>query len=127
MKDYKEDLLEIKLSKQDSKIIMAWLGESRDRNPSNTLLPYFEEILDSLIGSELIIDFTALEYWNSSTITSIVRLMEKINNNNIKTKIQYLNNSDWQVLSALALKTVVTELKMMNNISIIGIDAPVTV
>jgi hypothetical protein len=117
MSNYKEGNLEIQLA-LGAKNQMTWIGKSDERDPSAVLNPYFDEIIEKLTGKELGIDFSKLEYINSSTVPPIIQLIKNLNAKSIKTKITYNKNSKWQAASFKALETIV---RTMNNIEVMGI------
>lgn len=117
MKNLKEGTLEINSSISNGKASIIWLGKSQDRDPGHVLNPYFEEIIKELNGTEVLIDFSKLEYMNSSTVTAIINLIRMLEESKISTKLQYDKNLKWQTASFKALETIT---ESMNNIKVIG-------
>lgn len=115
MKNFHNKSLKIQLNKSGNKILMTWVGQSDDRNPSATLNPYLNSLIDSLKGNELIIEYSKLEYMNSSTVPPIIQFIKKLNTSGIKTVIQYDAKSKWQCASFKALETLSV---MMNCITV---------
>ncbi len=110
MKDFKEGNLEIKIEETD-KILMTWIGRSEDRDPSAFLNPYLSEISDAIAGKELEVEFSKLEYMNSSTVPPIIQLIKKLNTVGVTTRIFYDKNSKWQSASFKALETIARSMK----------------
>ena len=110
MRDLNSGDLHIEIDEKDGKIIMKWLGKSRERDPGALLYPYFNEIINEIKEGDLIIDFSELEYMNSSTVPPILKLFKLIDTRKIKTKILYDGRSGWQSASFKALSTIAETL-----------------
>ena len=110
MKDLEFGRLIITIISED-KNIMKWQGISDDVKPDKTLDPYFDELIPSLVGKELYVDFYKLQYLNSATVPSLARLIITLNNNNIKTMISYNEDSTWQETSFRALSHIINGLE----------------
>ena len=117
MKDYTCGELTIKIEENHNEVTMEWIGKSRDREPSKTLVPFFSEVVNDVAGKRLNIDFRNLDIMNSSTVPPIVRFVKNLEDNGIVTKIFYDSNIEWQEASFRALETVAMRFK---NISISG-------
>ncbi len=111
--------LVINIEEVNERVVMKWLGKSRDREPSLMLNQYFNDIINDIIDKELTIDFSELEYMNSSTIPSIIKLFKLLDLRNINTKILYDDQSIWQNASFKALSTI---SKSMDNVNVEGIS-----
>ncbi len=116
MADFKEGNLEIKIDSGDPNV-MKWVGKSEDRDPSAFLNPYFEDVVETLRGKDLQIEFGLLEYMNSSTVPPIIQLIKNLNNSSIKTTIFYNKESKWQSASFKALETIA---RTMDFIEVVG-------
>ncbi len=116
MENMKDGTLAIEIN-DGSTVTMSWLGRSENREPSVTLNPYLSGIIDDLSGKELAVDFTKLEYMNSSTVPPIIQLIKNLNSKGITTKIFYDKESKWQAASFKALETI---SKAMPGIEVIG-------
>ncbi len=117
MKNFNCASLKIVFNKQGGRTLMSWIGQSDDRNPSVSLNPYLDSLIDGLKGTELIVEYRRLDYMNSSTVPPIIQFLKKLNSNGIKTEIVYDSNSKWQCASFKALETLSL---MMNNITVTG-------
>jgi anti-anti-sigma regulatory factor len=62
----KADNFEIKVINQNNQIKIQWFGRSEARNPAELLNPYFENMLSKLKDKQVAIDYTELEFMNSS-------------------------------------------------------------
>jgi len=104
----------------DTSITIRFIGKSNERNPSKFISPILSDVLhQSDSGNkEIILDFKELEYMNSSTITPILKILDKATREkNYRITIVYRQSLKWQDLSFSALK--IFELKD-NKIKIIG-------
>ena len=104
----------------DTSITIRFIGKSNERNPSKFISPILSDVLhQSDSGNkEIVLDFTELEYMNSSTITPILKILDKATREkNYRITIVYRQSLKWQDLSFSALK--IFELKD-NKIKIIG-------
>jgi len=104
----------------DTSITIRFIGKSNERNPSKFISPILSDVLhQSDSGNkEIVLDFKELEYMNSSTITPILKILDKATREkNYRITIVYRQSLKWQDLSFSALK--IFELKD-NKIKIIG-------
>jgi len=117
MEDYNISNLKITISETEDSLIMIWKGSSDSANPGDDLNPYFQDNVVNFQNKKLMIDFSELEYMNSSTVPPIIKLIGLLNSKNITTTIIYLKDSNWQRTSFKALESIV---KSMNNIEVTG-------
>lgn len=106
MENLKKDELEIKLENSNDHVKMIWLGKSTAREPSEFLNPYLESVIKEMSAKDCEIDFSKLNLMNSSTVTSIVKLVNNLNSENIKTVVLYKGDIEWQKASFKALETI---------------------
>ena len=61
-------------------ITIRFTGRSNERNPSKFIYPILSDALDQSAaeGQDIILDFKDLEYMNSSTITPILKILNKV-------------------------------------------------
>jgi hypothetical protein len=85
---------------------LLWKGKSNHRNPSEVLGPYFLEVLASAgaLRVPLELHFEQLEHFNSSTITSVIKLIQDARARTIKLVLVYDPTLRWQKLSFDALR-----------------------
>jgi hypothetical protein len=85
---------------------LLWKGRSNNRHPGEALTPYFREVLAtaSLRRLPLELHFEKLEHFNSSTITSIIQLIQDSRARAIKLVLVYDQALKWQKLSFDALR-----------------------
>lgn len=85
---------------------LMWRGKSNNRHPGEALAPYFREVLAAAGQRKqaLELHFEDLEHFNSSTITSIIQLIQDARARGIKLVLVYDNALKWQKLSFDALR-----------------------
>ena len=85
---------------------LLWKGKSNNRHPGEALAPYFREVLAIAGMRKLPIElhFEKLEHFNSSTITSIIQLIQDSRARAIKLVLVYDETLKWQKLSFDALR-----------------------
>ena len=97
----------------DDSIITEWSGKSVDRNPSKFITPLLANLLERNGNSKktLILDFQKLDYMNSSTITPIIKILERAKRGKVQLVVKYNKLLKWQDLSFSALKIFQTKDK----------------
>jgi hypothetical protein len=118
VKEFKVDNFEIKVSEQTDEVKIQWLGRSEARNPAEILNPYLDNIANQLRGKNILIDYTKLEFMNSSTVPPIIKFIKSCSVNGMITNVHYNKNLEWQSASFMPLKTVCIILK---NVIVTGI------
>ena len=113
LKNYSNDTLQIKVSEDDQLIYTTWQGKSIDRNPSAFITPILIDVfkMSSNTGKDITLDFREIEYMNSSTITPIIKFLERAKRGNTKIKVVYLSSLKWQELIFSALEIFQTDDK----------------
>lgn len=111
MNDLNAGDLTIKVEEKNTDVYISWLGKSREREPGAVINPYIEGIISDLEGKKLIMDFVKLEYMNSSTVPSIIKMFKLLDTRKIQTKVLYNKSSNWQSASFKALSTIAQSLK----------------
>jgi hypothetical protein len=89
-----------------SAVRLLWKGKSNNRHPAEALAPYFREVLATAGRRQqpLELHFEDLEHFNSSTITSIIQLIQDARARGIKLVLVYDHALKWQKLSFDALR-----------------------
>ena len=116
VKQYVSYPLKIGVEEKAGSIEVNWTGKSIARNPSKFITPILAGVLDKGVSQkkEIILDFRELAYLNSSTITPIIKVLERVKRGNIRATIRYDKNLKWQVLSFSALEIFNTEDKRIS-------------
>jgi hypothetical protein len=95
-------------------------GKSIDRNPSAVLDPYFSDVVEEMKKKklQLSIDFTTLQYMNSSTVSPVINFIRKLEENAVKSVVLYDSKLKWQMASFKALETIIRNFQ---NVSLKGL------
>ncbi len=88
---------------------LDWLGRSNSRNPVQVISPFFDQVLIEAAGYHRFVDmhFEALEHFNSSTIATLIHLINSAGRANVPLRIHYDTDLRWQSLAFDALKRAV--------------------
>ena len=99
-------LLSIEVCETDTSIDVKWLGKSVNRQPSKFISPILMKVLDmaSSVNKRIVMDFRELGYMNSSTITPIIKVLERAKNGTAQITILYKQSLKWQELNFSALE-----------------------
>ena len=105
-KIYTNKFLKIEIVEGETSIDMKWEGKSIDREPSKFLSPILVEVLEMAndLNKRINLDFQNLTYMNSSTITPIIKILDRAKNGVIKITILYQKALKWQELNFSALE-----------------------
>jgi hypothetical protein len=85
---------------------LLWKGKSNHRYPGDVLAPYFRDVLALASTRRVAIElhFEKLEHFNSSTISSIIQLIQDSRGRSVKLILVYDHSLKWQKLSFDALR-----------------------
>ena len=108
---FEDGLLQIELIENTNSITMAWTGKSTHRKPSEFISPILAETIRRSNASKkrIIMDFRRLEYMNSSTITPIIKILERAKRGATEITLLYNKSLKWQDLSFSALEIFETQ------------------
>ncbi len=103
---YTNDSLRIQVKDDADSIHMEWTGRSVDRDPGKFITPILLESLrkNSHNDKRVLLDFRKLEYMNSSTITPIIKALERAKRGVTKITVLYDGSLKWQDLTFSALE-----------------------
>jgi hypothetical protein len=106
-----EGTLALELTGGEGALVLVWRGRSEHREPGRFLLPIMEEALSRAREARvrLVLDFTRVEYMNSSTFTPIVKLLAQARRAAVPIALEYSLERKWQALSFSALRTFETK------------------
>ena len=101
--------IEATLAEQPPTVRLAWTGKSNARQADQLLLPYLERVLDQAAasGRSLELRFEGLSHFNSSTIASVIQLIQHAETRPARLVIVFDPRRQWQRLSFDALKVFV--------------------
>lgn len=103
---FTDQKLAIELDDGEKSVDLIWSGRSTAREPNNFIAPIVEQALELAAASsrELILDFRNLEFFNSSTMSPMVRLLQQARSRNARVRLIYAADLHWQALSFAALE-----------------------
>jgi len=110
MEDLTAGQLTIQASEsQTAPLSLRLRGRSSDRHPEHVLGPYFATALASAAEHQVPLElhFEELDYFNSSTITALIQLIQEARSKGIKLTYVYNPALRWQKLSFDALRVFV--------------------
>ena len=106
---YTNGLLNIVVSEEGASITVIWSGKSVDREPSKFITPILVRLVKrcSEQNKRLVLDFRHLSYMNSSTITPIIKILERARRGSTQVTVLYDGDLKWQelIFSALTIFT----------------------
>jgi hypothetical protein len=102
--------IEAKHASPDAPIRVTWRGKSTDRQPGKILGPYFSTILTEAATHKVPIEmhFEDLDHLNSSTIASIIQVIQEARGKAVRLVVVCDQARKWQKLSFDALRVFVT-------------------
>ena len=101
--------IEVVQPRHAGSIRLLWTGRSGDRNPHLVLVPYFEQVLADAAaqGASVELRFEKLDHFNSSTVATIIQLIQDARQRAVKLALVYDARLRWQKLSFDALRVFV--------------------
>ena len=108
---FTNELLVISVTEGNDYINIHWAGKSVERQPGAFITPILIKFLKKCIEREkrMILDFCNIEYMNSSTITPIIKILERAKRSKIGVTVNYLASLKWQHLIFSALEIFQTK------------------
>ncbi|MFH2131698.1 MAG: hypothetical protein ABIK68_15095 [bacterium] len=108
---FENNLLKITLQENKDAIEVKWNGKSTDRDPGAFISPILLNVLElsSRDNKAIRMDFRELEYMNSSTITPIIKILERAKRGTNTLTVIYNKALKWQDLSFSALEIFQTQ------------------
>lgn len=104
---YTQRLLTIEVAEGDDTINAVWRGKSIDREPAKFITPILTRMVKTSSGTlkRVIMDFRELAYMNSSTITPIIKILERAKRGSTSITVLYDKSLKWQdlIFSALTI------------------------
>ncbi len=110
MDDLKSDELVIRVDQSSPKRLrLDWRGRSNSRDPELAISPFLEQALveaDKHSG-RIEMHFEAMEYFNSSTIVALIRVINAAKKAKVTLQLHYDDALKWQSLVFAPLKRAV--------------------
>ncbi len=101
--------IEATVRETPSAVRLAWSGKSNARQADQLILPYLEQALDlaASLSAPLELRFEALGHFNSSTIASLINLIQTAQQRGVRLVVVSDPKRQWQRLSFDALRVFV--------------------
>jgi hypothetical protein len=105
------NLLKIELKEEKDTINISWSGKSVDREPGKFITPILVNAIrrSSGLNKKIILDFRKLAYMNSSSITPVIKILERAKRGRTQIRVVYRKSLKWQDLSFSALEIFKTK------------------
>jgi len=118
---FEDNLLQIEVIENKNSITMVWTGKSTNRKPSEFISPILADTIkkSNATKKRIMLDFRKLDYMNSSTITPIIKILERAKRGAIQITLLYNRSLKWQDLSFSALEIFQTK---DSKVEIKGVD-----
>jgi hypothetical protein len=107
---FEHEELTITTSRTGSSAVIAWQGISDSRSPGTALIPALQRIAESVLGAEVTVDLTQLEYMNSATVAPLLGLIKSLDDGN-KPVLVLFSDADWQRTHLNCMTTVALTLR----------------
>lgn len=110
LQTFQQNALTLELRDDEAQVSLTWLGRSTHREPSAFIVPVLSRAVElgRVRSRPLVLDFRAMAYMNSSTITPIIRLLSKAMRTVNRVCVIYKKELKWQELSFSALEVFQT-------------------
>lgn len=106
---YTHQLLTIEVTEGDDAINAVWKGKSIAREPGKFITPILMRVIKSSGDTDkrVMLDFREIAYMNSSTITPIIKILERAKRGSTHITVLYNKPLKWQdlIFSALTIFT----------------------
>jgi hypothetical protein len=101
------NLLILEVRENNNSINIRWAGKSVEREPAKFITPILVDAIrkSSDHDKRVTLDFRKLAYMNSSTITPIIKTLERAKRGKTRVTVIYLKSLKWQdvIFSALEI------------------------
>lgn len=95
-----------------AEVRVSFLGRSTEREPGLFLVPILSRLFEQALAGKkcMVLDFQQAEYFNSSSITPVIRLLETARKSGVaNVRVEYSKSVQWQSLSFSALRVFHTQ------------------
>lgn len=102
---YVHDQLHLQTALDDTAVTIHFSGKSILREPAEFVMPILLEALSEAMGrgKRLVLDFCDLAYMNSSTLTPVIKILERARLGDGQVTALYRKSLRWQAVSFSAL------------------------
>jgi hypothetical protein len=105
VQSYTKDQLKIDVEKGETAFSVLFHGKSMLRDPNEFVMPILLKTLAEATGEKkrIVMDFRDLLYMNSSTLTPVIKILERARVGTGEITISYRRTLKWQDISFSAL------------------------
>lgn len=103
---FTSSLLTIEVKENETSFNIRWTGISIEREPTRFITPVLVDVIkkSSDRNKRIILDFRELAYMNSSTITPVIKILERAKRGETQIEVVYQKSLKWQDLIFSALE-----------------------
>jgi len=103
---FTSNLLTIEVKENETSFNIRWTGISIEREPTRFITPVLVDVIkkSSDRNKRIILDFRELAYMNSSTITPVIKILERAKRGETQIEVVYKKSLKWQDLIFTALE-----------------------
>jgi len=103
---FNSSLLTIEVKENETSFNIRWTGISIEREPTRFITPVLVDVIkkSSDRNKRIILDFRELAYMNSSTITPVIKILERAKRGETQIEVVYQKSLKWQDLIFSALE-----------------------
>lgn len=103
---FEHNRLAIDRTDSASAVVLRFAGKSVDRKPADFITPILLDVLQDAgdSGRKIVLDFRDLAYMSSSTITPIIKVLERAKGGTNRLEVIYDPSLKWQTVNFTALK-----------------------
>jgi hypothetical protein len=104
---YELGALTLAVSTETEGIVVQWLGRSDARNPDEIVSPYLNSAMIRALSLRvpLVHDFAQLQFFNSSTIATLLRHFREVGERRVTLHVRYAAAQRWQRAFFAGLET----------------------
>ena len=108
---FTDDPLRIEITDGQEAVEVKWFGKSVQREPGKFISPILSDVIkkNSRDAKRIVLDFRELDYMNSSTMTPIIKVLDRVRKGSTRLTLIYDKSAKWQDLNFSALKLFETE------------------
>ena len=105
-----EKLTIVLLAAPGAPVVLQWRGEVTARDPGALLSPYLDKILLRQADSKVVLDFSYMDFMNSSTLVPIVSFIKKASKQSLAVELRYNSTVSWQRVSHQCMTVMCSKL-----------------
>ncbi len=115
-KEFSNNSLKIVLRTAESGVELVWSGKNTEMDAGKFIAPILQETLEKAANGQkpIRVDFQALEFMNSSTISQLIIMLNNARDNDHRLELIYREASKWQRFSFSALDVFQTPDKRIH-------------